>query len=403
MELFSLVVRLQSITLNQFSMSTATVTTNQDSGSSNKLLYIDNIKVLLTILVVLHHTFIAYSSSEGWYYNEQTSLIGARIPMTLFVSINQSFFMGAFFMLAAYFNNASYSRKGASKFIKDRLVRLGIPVVFNSFILTPFICYLVYYFAKEHHINYFQYLSLYDSWIDLGVTWFIAALLLFTLIYAAAKKVFNISFKRTLAVPNTRSILWFALALGIISFLVRIVFPVGWVLEPIGFQLGHFSQYIALFIVGLLAAKNNWFEQLSDKTGKQLKVSALLCLLFFPVFIIIKFKLNMPSSWFSGGLHWQALLYAVWEQWIGISIITALLIKGKRNWNNSSKLLSKIARSSFAVYIFHPLVIVIFTLAVRNWAVEPAIKLLVVAPLIVLGSFVLGALIILIPGVKKII
>jgi surface polysaccharide O-acyltransferase-like enzyme len=384
-------------------MSTATVTSNEDSGASNQLLYIDNIKVLLTVLVVLHHTFIAYSSPDGWYYTQPTSLTAARIPMTMFISINQSFFMGYFFMLAAYFTSSSYSRKGGAKFIKDRLLRLGTPIVFNSFILSPFISYLVYYFAKEQHITYFKYLRNYDSWIDLGVTWFVAALLLFSLIYAAVKKTFNSSFSKTLAVPNPNTILLFAVALGIISFLVRILFPVGWVLEPIGFQLGHFSQYIALFIVGLLAAKNNWFDQLSDKTGKQLKRSAWLCLLFFPVFAIIKFKLNTPSSWFSGGFHWQALLYAVWEQWIGISILTTLLIKGKRNWNTSSKLLAKASRSSFAVYIFHPLVIVGFTLAVRNWEIEPVIKLLFMAPLIVLGSFLLGSLVLLIPGVKKII
>jgi surface polysaccharide O-acyltransferase-like enzyme len=383
-------------------MSTAKISFNPNSRASNKLIYIDNIKVLLTILVVLHHTFIAYSSSEGWYYNEPTAFIGAKLPMTMFVSINQSFFMGYFFLLAAYFTESSYTKKGASKFIKDRLIRLGVPLLFYSFVLTPFICYLVYYFTKEH-ISYLEYLSGYDSWIDLGVTWFVAALLLFTLLYTAFKKIFNISFEKPLAAPSLRIILWFAVGLGIVSFLVRIIFPVGWVLEPVGFQLGHFPQYIALFIVGLLAAKNNWFNQLSDKTGKQLKRSAWLCLLVFPVFFAIAFKLNTPSSWFSGGFHWSAVLYAVWEQWIGISILTALLIKGKKSWNTSSKALSQLSRSSFAVYIFHPLVIVGITLAVRNWDIDSAIKLLVVAPLTVICSFLFGSLILLIPGVKKII
>ncbi|TPG37498.1 acyltransferase [Flavobacterium pectinovorum] len=389
--------------LKQFIMPSTTLSVNQNSDSSNKLLYIDNIKVLLTILVVLHHTFIAYSSSEGWYYNEQTNLMSARILSTMFISINQSFFMGYFFLLAAYFTDSSYSKKGASKFIKDRLIRLGIPLLFYCFILTPFISYLVYYFAKEHHITYFEYLNGYDNWIDLGVTWFVAALLLFTLLYVAVKKIFKINFDKPVAVPNSSAILLFAAGLGIISFLVRIIFPVGWILEPVGFQLGHFPQYIALFIIGLLASKNNWFDQLSEKTGRQLKRSAWLCLLFFPVFLIVKFKLNTPSSWFSGGFHWQALLYALWEQWIGISILTTLLIKGKRNWNNTSELLAKASRSSFAVYIFHPLVIVGFTLSVRNWDIEPVVKLLVMIPLIVLGSFLLGLLVLLIPGVKKIL
>lgn len=384
-------------------MPTEKIALNPYSGHSNKLLYIDNIKLLLTILVVLHHTIIAYNSSEGWYYNEQTSFIEARIPMTMFVSINQSFFMGFFFMLSAYFIDSSYSGKGALQFSKDRLVRLGIPVLFYSFILSPFIGYLVYYFTKNSQINYFEYLSKYDSWIDLGVTWFIAALLLFTLVYVVIRKVFNFSIKRTLAVPNSRNILLFAVGLGIISFLVRIIFPVGWVLEPVGFQLGHFSQYVSLFFIGILAAKNNWLEQLSDKTSKKLKISVYLCVLFFPLFYFIVFQLNTPSSWLSGGLHWQALLYAIWEQWIGISILTVLLIRGKRKWDFSSKLLNQLARSSFTVYIFHPLVIVANTLAVRNWDVDPAIKLLVVAPFTILMSFLLGIIILMIPGAKKLL
>lgn len=384
-------------------MSTEKTALNPYLGHSNKLFYIDNIKLLLTILVVLHHTVIAYNSSEGWYYNEQTSFSEARIPMTMFVSINQSFFMGFFFMLSAYFITSSYSRKGAWQFIKDRLVRLGIPVLFYSFIISPFIGYLVYYFTKNPQINYFEYLSKYDSWIDLGVTWFIAALLLFTLVYVAIRKVFDFSIKTSLAVPNSRNILFFAVGLGIISFLIRIIFPVGWVLQPVGFQLGHFPQYISLFLIGILAAKNNWLEQLSDKTSRKLKISAYLCILFFPVFYFIVFQLNTPSSWLSGGFHWQALLYAIWEQWIGISIVTVLLIKGKRKWNFSSKLLNQLVRSSFAVYIFHPVVIVANTLALRNWNVDPAIKLLIAAPFTVVMSFLLGIIILMIPGAKKII
>lgn len=382
-------------------MPTITHAQNQKSASSNKLLYIDNIKVLLTILVVLHHTFIAYSSSNGWYYNEETSYLGVRILATAFVSINQSFFMGYFFLLAAYFTSISYSKKGALLFLKDRIIRLGIPLVFYSLILTPFICYLVYYYTKKA-IPFYEYISRYDSWIDLGVTWFVAALLLFTFVYVVTKKIIKINSAKIYTAPNSRTILIFAAGLGIITFGVRILFPVGCFLEPFGFQLGHFPQYIALFIIGLIASKNNWLDQLSEKTGQQLKRSAKLCLLLFPLFLVIRLALNTPVSWFSGGFHWQALLYAIWEQCIGISILTAILIKGKTKWNTTSKLLTNASRSSFAVYIFHPLVIVIFSLLARNWNVDPAIKLLITSSLIIFFSFTLGALIVSIPGVKRV-
>lgn len=367
----------------------------------NKLFYIDNIKVLLTILVILHHTVITYGGVGGWYYVQKSSLQGALIPMVMFVSINQSFFMGFFFLLAAYFTVPSYDRKGAGRFLGDRLLRLGVPLVFYSLVLSPLYSYLVYYFAKEQHITFWEYLSGYNSWISFGVMWFVAALLDFTLLYVAGRAVFKIKFNKAVPVPGTVAILVFAVAIGVISFFVRIIFPVGWVLDPVGFQLGHFSQYIALFVVGVLAYRNNWFEQLSDRTGKQLTLSAWLCLLFFPVFYIIRVKFDMPIEWYSGGFHWQSLLYAVWEQWIGLSILTALLVRGRRSWNVSSGLLGRLSRAAFAVYMIHPLAVISLSLAMRNVGIEPAVKFLLVAPLAVLGSFLLGGVIVRVPGVRR--
>jgi len=88
---------------------------------------------------------------------------------------------------------------------------------------------------------------------------------------------------------------------------------------------------------------------------------------------------------------------------VGFSIITALLYIGKHSWNRPSAFLSKLSRSTFAVYIFHPLVVISLSVAVRTWAIDPALKLLVIAPLAVIISFLLGMVLVKIPGVNKII
>jgi peptidoglycan/LPS O-acetylase OafA/YrhL len=370
---------------------------------TGKIFYIDNLKVLLTILVILHHTFITYGASGGWYYAEKTTRIGALIPMTMFVAINQAFFMGFFFFLSSYFIPSSYNRKGAGRFVADRLLRLGVPLIFYSFILSPVLSYLVYYFAYGHHINYWQYLGGFHPWIDFGVLWFVAALLLFTFLYALGRVFLREGQSKALAAPSGGLIVLFAAIVGVISFFVRMVFPVGWVLKPLGFQLGHFLQYIALFMLGLLAYKNNWLSAITYRTGKQMALLAGLLVVFFPVFYIIKIKTDMPLDWYSGGFHWQSLLYAVWEQVIGFSIITALLVFGREMWNKSSVLLSKLARCTFAVYIFHPLALISLSMVVRDWAVDPSLKLLVVAPLAVLGSFLLGMVVVRIPGVRRVV
>jgi len=391
------------LSISPKSMSTQPAQQVLIPNQTKKIAYIDHLKVILTILVVLHHSFITYGAPGGWYFQQKSTLPGALAPMTMFVSVNQSFFMGMFFFLSAYFIGPSYEKKGATQFVKDRLIRLGIPLIFYSFLLSPAMNYLVYYFGYRHHITLMQFLNGYDDWIDFGVLWFVAALLLFTLLYVLVRELFKNLPSKALPAPNAGSIVLFAAGVGVISFLVRLVFPVGWVLHPVGFQPGHFSQYIALFILGLIASKNDWLNTISDKTGKQLGKWALRLLLFFPIFFVIQKLTHMEGSWWSGGLHWQALLYGVWEQVIGFSIIVGLLSRGRRLWNEPSARISKLSRYTFAVYIFHPLVLISLALLVSNWNIEPAIKLLFVAPLAVTGSFLLASVIVMIPGVKKII
>jgi len=368
-----------------------------------KIFYIDNLKVLLITLVILHHALNTYGAEGGWYYWQKTTHPGASIPMVVLITINQSFFMGLFFFLSAYFIPGSYNKKGAVRFVTDRLLRLGIPLVFYSFILSPVLIYLVYYFGKGHHVTFLQFLGGYHDWINFGVLWFVAALLLFTAVYVlwriAAKKYRS----KPLSTPSIKTIVLFAAGVGFTSFLVRIVFPIGWILNPLGFNLAYFSQYVTLFIAGLAAAKNHWLDTLPYHYGKRFMRYALRLLLFFAVMGIIQKLTRAPDGWFTGGLHWQQLLYAVWEQLLGFSIIVALLTYGKQFCNRSTPLMAKLSRNAFAVYIFHPLVLLALSLSIRNLAIDPAWKFLIVAPLAVSGSFLLASVITLIPGVRKVI
>ena len=369
---------------------------------SQKITYLDHIKVLLTVLVILHHTFITYGAPGGWYYKQPTTNELALIPMTLFVATNQAFFMGLFFMLSAYFIEPSYTRKGTPVFIADRLKRLGIPLLFYSFLLSPCMNFLVYRFGLHKQATFLQYLGGYDDWIDFGVLWFVAALLVFTLLYVALKQIMTLHF--TVSLPGPAGILLFAAGLGLVSFVVRLVFPIGWILHPVGFQLGHFPQYITFFILGILARQNQWLQQLTYQNGRRFSwIAALMVLIVFPLMLMVKTRLNAPVENFSGGWHWESFVYSFWEQITGLSIIVALVSVGQERWNTAQPLLEKGSRYAFGVYIFHPLVIISLSLLLSDATFSSIIKLAIVAPLAVLGSFVLAGGLLKIPGVSKII
>jgi len=386
-------------------MSKNTPDSTTPKQAKNKVVYIDHLKIGLTVLVILHHAFITYGAPGGWYYSEKTSLPGAKILMTIFVAVNQSYFMGFFFFLSALFIPASYNKKGVAKFLKDRFLRLGIPLIFYSFMLSPLMNYLIYYYAGAHHITFMQFLGGYDNWISFGVLWFVAALLLFTVFYVVWRQLSDPSgTKASWKIPSVNAILLFAVCLGIFTFLVRIVFPIGWTLDPVGFQLGHFPQYIAFFIFGIIAADSNWLEQISYARYKKMGLITL-CLIVFglPMIFVVQAINHSPLAWFAGGFRLLSFLYSNWEQITGVVITTALLGIGKRSWNTPSPFLATLSRSTFAVYIIHPFVLISMSLMAIGWSVEPVVKLLVVAPLSVIFSFILGLLIVRIPGVNRIV
>ncbi|MBE9585503.1 acyltransferase [Mucilaginibacter sp. JRF] len=370
----------------------------------SKLTYIDNVKVLLTALVIIHHALVTYGAPGGWYYSEKTGLEAAIIPMTIVVAINQSFFMGYFFFLSALFVPSSYNKKGAARFIADRLLRLGIPLMFYSFILSPVMNYLVYYYAGEHHITFGQFLSGYDGWISFGVMWFVVALLLFNICYAVIRLASKSSAIFRIDLPSNKRIILFALSIGLISFAVRMIFPVGWVLKPLGFQLGHFPQYIALFTLGVVASSNNWLGQITYEQAVKMRRIAIsiggLGLLFI---YAIKVIFNVPMDWFSGGCNPISLLYSVWEQLTGFTICVAVTGIAKYRWDNRSATFSALSRAAFATYIFHPLVLIALSMLFRPLAIDPAVKALCVVPLGVAGSFALALLLVRIPLVNRVI
>jgi surface polysaccharide O-acyltransferase-like enzyme len=374
------------------------------SPNSGKIFYINNIKVILTALVVLHHAAVTYGAPGGWYYQQKAQSKAVLFPLTLFVATNQSFFMGFFFFLSALFVESSYQRKGANRFVADRLKRLGIPLLFYSFILSPVMNYFVERFGNGGQYSFASYLSGYHDWIDFGVLWFAAALLIFNLIYVLMAKYGFSGWKWTFPLPSNRALVFSALGLGVITFLTRLIFPVGWTLDPLGFQLGHFPQYILLFLAGLVAHKNHWLEQTTLKQGKVMAIgSRLMVLVVLPIIFIITLVWKIPIQNFSGGPNLISAIYSLWEMTTGIMIISAFLCIGKFKMNGYSARLNDLSQESFGVYIFHPVLLISLSLAVRLWDVDPGVKFLIVGPLAVVSTFLFVFLIRKIPLVRSII
>lgn len=152
--------------------------------TAERTLFIDRLRVVLTVLLILHHTAITYGGSGGWFYREvrgggtPTSLL-----LTVFCAVNQSLFMGMFFLFAGYFAPAALQRKGARQFVQERPVRLGIPLPVFGFLLGLVAVALAEAPATGQVAERWRMLMSEGTFV-IGPLWFARALMFFALGFA---------------------------------------------------------------------------------------------------------------------------------------------------------------------------------------------------------------------------
>ena len=160
-----------------------------ETGQTSRLFFIDHLRAALVILVVLHHLALVYGGIPPFYYLEPpdpTNDLVAGLVFFAFVLFNQAWFMGAFFLIAGYFTPGSFDRKGAGTFFKDRLLRLGIPLVFFYFVLSPLSWIGLWHMPVSLTGITDPFIwQTYTHFFGMGPLWFVALLLIFDFGYAA--------------------------------------------------------------------------------------------------------------------------------------------------------------------------------------------------------------------------
>ncbi len=97
---------------------------------------IDRARTFLTLVVLLHHAVIPYTY---FGHTDPTSWIGFDVV----VLATDSFFMAMFFFLSGLFIWPGIARKAPQVFLRDRLLRLGLPFVIAAFTIIPLAYYAI--------------------------------------------------------------------------------------------------------------------------------------------------------------------------------------------------------------------------------------------------------------------
>lgn len=357
-----------------------------------RLLYIDNIRWLMIVLVIVIHSNVIYGPIGQFFgfKDRANSGDGSDVLFTLISIFIQAFFMGILFLVAGYFVPSSIARRGERGFILERSRRLGIPSLIFIIFLAPLITYPLYFDDHMSFINYaVDYYPNPIRW-DTGPMWFAVALLMFSAVWAFAPSTWTFDrFKGPLTRPRV-AILMAIVVVG--TFLVRIPYPIG--TDVWNMQLCFFVQYTVLFIVGIIAYKNNWLATLTKKDGRFWLLVAVssVFLILFPI-MIAGGALEGNTDVYSGGLAWQAAGLTLWEQVFGISISLWLLVWFRERHNTQGRLTKKISDNAFTVYVFHPPIIIGIALLLADYNLPNMLKFPILAVSGILITFSLAELV----------
>lgn len=333
-----------------------------------RLYYLDTLKVMLTILVVFHHAAEAYSPYSAWVYKPSNK--DEMMPLIWhFNSVNAAFFMGLFFLIAGYFVPRSYDKQGVWVFVKKKLLRLGVPVVLVTALLT---------YATGQ--------------LEVGHLWYVESLLLFCLVYALVRRfVSSIQVKSNVSLWG---LLVVSLIMGVGGYFIRQVSPQDnwiWVLGFIHIEPAHYLQYVIMFVLGVLAYRGQWLAKIENRTGA-------MSLLIGSVLAIGDYVRN-DGEWNNFVYQW----FGIYESLLCVFFSFGLLWLFREFVNGTNVFQNWCSQQAYGAYIVHLFVLLAVQNATDSIMLPGIVKFFIIGIVASIISFVVTYLLRLIPGVKKIL
>ena len=313
--------------------------------------------------------------------------------------------MGFLFLLAGYSTPGSLERKGYARFLSDRFLRLGLPLLAFGLILGPLTVAMVTAAEGKGFWSTFVWFWSHRQFIN-GPLWFNQALLMFSVAYCAWRARFGAPLISAQRVPRPiPSYAWWllsALGVGAAALAIRQVVPVG--VSVIGMQLGYFASYIFFFSLGIASWRYDWLRQLEWNHARDWITALVIAWLFFPAVRALTVALNGPgTSSNPGGFNWMAIAYAFWEPFIAWGMIAAWLLVFRQHMNRPSGIWTWLNRRSYAVYIIHPVVLVGISLLLRGCAAPALVKFAVTGTLACTACWLLADPLVRAPGLRRIV
>lgn len=363
--------------------------TDSPASKSERLYYLDWLRVLAIVGVFLYHASRPFIMQEWLINNEERS-----VAITfLFLVFFGSWGMPLFFLVAGTSSYFALRRRNGRQFVTERLQRLLVPFVVGCILLSPLQFYLEWLHKGWYEGSFLSFLPVLaqDRLARIGATfsptifeslgshlWFLGFLLSISLVALPLFLWFGGDagqrFIRWLAVLGARrgGIFIFAVPVVLIRLFLQPYFPAY-------ADCADFCYMLVFFIFGYIMSADGRLTQAIRRDGK----SALFLGLLATAFMILALAAGGDREWAKNPT--MPGFYLAW----GLASINSwcwtifALSFGMTYLSSSSRWLNYGQRAIVPFFLLHQPVIVVIAFFVVDWQAPIALKL----PLIMLSAF----------------
>lgn len=360
-------------------------------------------------MVVVIHAAVTYSGLGSWYVRDVagTSRVLA-ICLGTYQSFQHSVAMGLLFGIAGYFARAGVVKREAMGFLRERAVRLGLPLLLYMLVIGPVTQYfIVGSWRTTQHVSFttawLAHIASGAVFSESGPLWFCLVLLALSACYVLIRAVRPARDGHDRPVPGVGRIAAYAGIMAALAFCMGLLLPSG--RTVLNVDLHDLPQYPLMFAAGITAHRNDWLRRLSSRAGRGWGIGGLLvgsvawCLL-----IGTGGALHGHFADYFHGWHWQAAGMDIWRAGMCLSLTLGLVTLYRDRFAGQGTASRFLTRNAFGVYIFHAPILIAVTQALRQWPADAAVKFLIASLVgVVLTFLFVGVVARHTPGLRAII
>jgi len=355
----------------------------QSTGKLERRYEIDWLRLMAVFLLFFFHAACVFHPwADNYVKNDQLSPLIAYI----FVWTLGHWHMSLFFILAGASTYFALRKRSAAEYIKERVKRLFIPLLFGTLVIIPPLSYLgllnhsdysqsfIAWFPSFFHLQTADLSGFFLGGLTVGHLWFILHLLVYSLIALPLFLYFNRASGRRWTERIAGILMNPAVLFLLFPVLLALISKFPWVLG------GNPLFYITFFILGFILMSA---QRLMDKVDKY----RLILLILGVVPLVGLISMSATNSWPANVPEWaEVIMDAYRNGFVPWFFILALLAYGRRLLNFTNRFLKYFAEGAYPIYILHQTILMAIAFFAVQWSLGVAAKYAIIVALSFAGT-----------------